>query len=130
MELYIVEDVTKRVSAPLCALGHDAIHTDEVGRKGRTDPRQLAFAAAQGRVLATCNLNDFVLLHEAWLLCPHGQPDPSRTSPAGIAIVPNSSRISDEESVSVIDRFARDFDSPSGRLFRWRRDHGWQEVSV
>jgi hypothetical protein len=130
MDIYLDEDVTARVASPLRASGHDAIHANEVGRKGRTDPQQLAFATAEDRVLVTCNHDDFLLLHEAWLLCPNGQVGDRTNVHAGIAIVPNSSRISDAELISVIEQFGRDYDAPAGRLFRWRRSGGWQEIHM
>jgi hypothetical protein len=78
----------------------------------------------------TCNHDDFMLLHEAWLLCPAGQAGHRPNPHSGIAIVPNRSRISDADLLSVVERFTRDYDAPAGRLFRWRRDSGWEEVTV
>lgn len=129
MTLSIDEDVTERLPPPLRALGHDVIHTREVGRKGRSDPQQLAFASEQGRVIVTCNDDDFVLLHEAWLLCPSGRSERQSSSHAGIAIVPNGSRILDAELISIVDQFAQDVELTTDRLFRWRREAGWQEIT-
>lgn len=130
MNMYLDEDVTERIARPLRGLGHAVVHANEVGRKGRTDPQQLAYASAHGRMLVTCNRKDFIMLHEAWTLCPHGLGGRQQGVHAGIAIVPNSSRISDTELASIIDQLAREVEAAADRLYDWRRDQGWQLIAV
>ncbi len=58
--LYLDEDVPVQVAPPLRAAGFDVLTTREAGRLKAEDPDQLAFAAREGRVLITLNLDDFV----------------------------------------------------------------------
>jgi hypothetical protein len=64
---------------------------------GRSDDSQLAFAAAQSRVLLTANARDFVQLHRTWM-------DLGRTHP-GIILVPQQ-RYSTGEIVRRLLRVA------------------------
>ncbi len=57
----------KALAALLRDLGYDAVYTREVGNEGWLDPEQLVFAVQQGRVV-TSNLDDFRMLHEAWII--------------------------------------------------------------
>jgi len=60
--LYLDEDVPVQIAPPLRAAGFDVLTTREAGRLQAKDPDQLAFAAAEGRVLVTRNRNDFLEL--------------------------------------------------------------------
>jgi len=51
------------VVARLRAHGHDVVTVMEVGRRGRSDADQLAYATAEGRALITFNRDDFRMLH-------------------------------------------------------------------
>ncbi|MDQ6604143.1 MAG: DUF5615 family PIN-like protein [Chloroflexota bacterium] len=48
--------------------GHHVVTTDEEGRKGAPNARQLLYAAARGWTLLTNNADHYRLLHDAWLM--------------------------------------------------------------
>jgi predicted nuclease of predicted toxin-antitoxin system len=54
---------TFRLAHALRKRGYDAIHAQELDRKGRSDSDQLQFAIQQERCLFTFNVKDFVILH-------------------------------------------------------------------
>jgi len=63
IELLIDEDVHSGLAHALRKRGYDAIHAQELGRKGRSDSDQLLFAIQQERCFFTFNVKDFVILH-------------------------------------------------------------------
>lgn len=60
--LLLDEDVRVILAEILRARGYDATHVLEVGRGGKTDPEQLAYAVRQGRVMLTHNIRDHLRL--------------------------------------------------------------------
>lgn len=65
---YLDEDSIRHgLIQALRARGVDVLTTLEAGMGERLEEENLAFAAAQGRVLYTCNIGDFFALHTAWL---------------------------------------------------------------
>jgi len=63
IELFLDEDVHSGLAHALRKRGYDAIHAQELDRKGRSDSDQLLFAIHQERCLFTFNVKDFVILH-------------------------------------------------------------------
>jgi predicted nuclease of predicted toxin-antitoxin system len=63
IELFLDEDVHSGLAHALRKRGYDAIHAQELDRKGRSDSDQLLFATQQERCLFTFNVKDFVILH-------------------------------------------------------------------
>ncbi len=63
IELLLDEDVHSGLAHALRKRGYDAIHAQELDRKGRSDADQLLFAIQQKRCLFTFNVKDFVILH-------------------------------------------------------------------
>lgn len=61
------EDVHRAVAKQLRALGYDAVSTPEVGQRGLTDESHLIWAAAEARVILTCDVGDYARLHTEWL---------------------------------------------------------------
>lgn len=47
--------------------GFDVEHAQELGRKGRSDAEQLAYAVEKKRCLITFNVKHFVLLHNEYV---------------------------------------------------------------
>jgi hypothetical protein len=127
---YVDEDVTEYIAPPLRTRGHDTRTTTEAGNKGFKDPRQLAFAAREGRVLITANRFDFILLHEAWLRWSRDWEAEARAVHAGILIVPSGSGKLAERLAHEVDRLLSSGIDLRNRLFRWHSDAGWQEVQV
>lgn len=60
------EDVHPSLAAALRRHGFDAVHAKEIGRRACSDAEQLAFAAAEHRVLVTHNRRDFLALARRW----------------------------------------------------------------
>ena len=66
VKLYLDHDISYRIAQQLRARGYDAIGAWEVGNAELSDQAQLEYAADQGRVLVTCNTQDFVPLYLEW----------------------------------------------------------------
>lgn len=65
--LYLDEDSSSRaLVAALRRSGFDCLTTNEAALSKQADEDQLAFAAAQNRVLYTMNIGDFARLHNMW----------------------------------------------------------------
>lgn len=63
VELFLDEDVHSGLAHALRKRGYDAIHAQELDRKGRSDLDQLSFAITQERCFFSFNVKDFVVLH-------------------------------------------------------------------
>lgn len=61
------EDVHSVLAGALRKRGYDAIHVQELDRKGRPDEEQLHFAVLQNRCIVTFNVADFVKLHNEYV---------------------------------------------------------------
>ena len=59
IELYLDENVSVLVAKILRARGFKVTTTDEAGRKGTSDPKQLQFAVENGYTIVTMNRVDF-----------------------------------------------------------------------
>ncbi len=81
------EDVSLRLAYLVVERGHRVATTDEEGRKGASDARQLLFAAERGWTLLTNNGDHYRLLHDAWFVWAHewGYTRPH----AGILVLPH-----------------------------------------
>lgn len=64
IRFFLDENTHGAVAPALRAQGVDAVHVQEVGRKGLSDSEQLAFATAEGRVIVTHD-QDYLALHAA-----------------------------------------------------------------
>ena len=65
-KLFLDEDVHTTLAGALRKRGVDAFHVQEVGRKGKSDAEQLAYAVAHSRCLFSYNVRDFVILHNEY----------------------------------------------------------------
>ena len=66
VKLYLDHDISYRIAEQLRIRGYDAIGAWEVGNAELSDQAQLEYATDQGRVLVTCNAQDFVPLYLEW----------------------------------------------------------------
>lgn len=67
MRLYLDDNLDSNVLIGLVRqAGHEVISPRAVGTRGVTDEEHLRYAAAQGMVLLTANVEDFLMLHEVW----------------------------------------------------------------
>jgi predicted nuclease of predicted toxin-antitoxin system len=64
--LFLDEDVRVLLAEILRQRGYDAVHVLDVGRGGKSDPDQLAYAVSQGRAMLTHNIRDYLLLDRAY----------------------------------------------------------------
>ena len=64
VRLYVDADITPKLARALRWRGYDAIAAHEIGNAEASDAEHMAFAAAQGRVLLTCNARDFTPMFE------------------------------------------------------------------
>jgi hypothetical protein len=67
VRFYFDQHQSHALVAGLRARGIDVLTAHEAGRCGMSDPDQLAFAIAEGRVLVTFD-TDFLVLHSAGIL--------------------------------------------------------------
>lgn len=63
---YLDEDVDTDLVAPSRHRGYEAYSVRDVGRRGKTDIEQLAFATERGWALVTHNVRHFKQLHDEW----------------------------------------------------------------
>src|SRR3712207_4043132 len=72
LRLYIDTDITPRLAQALRAAGYDAVSAYELGHAHLADADHLAFAAAEGRALLSCNARDFTPLFEDYWFAGRG----------------------------------------------------------
>jgi len=122
---YVDEDTTEHLVPALEAFDYDAISTRQMGFKGTSDPRQLAFAAHEQRIFITGNLRHYEMLHEAWTTWPRNWSIDAPPSHAGILVVPNGREILLEQIVVIL----REIVPLSNRMFFWKAPGGWREIT-
>lgn len=61
------EDVHASLAETLRKRGYDAVHLQELDRKGLSDAEQLDYAASQERCFVSFNVKDLVLLHNLYV---------------------------------------------------------------
>jgi predicted nuclease of predicted toxin-antitoxin system len=66
IRLYLDADVDVKLAASLRGAGYDCVSAREVDNAALDDESQMVFAANEGRVLLTHNIQDFVPLFEQW----------------------------------------------------------------
>jgi hypothetical protein len=66
IRLYLDADVDVRMASNLRKAGYDCVSAREVGNAALDDQTQMSFAANEGRVLLTHNIQHFVPLFERW----------------------------------------------------------------
>jgi predicted nuclease of predicted toxin-antitoxin system len=66
IRLYLDADVDVKLAANLRKMGYDCVSAREVGNAALDDETQMVYAANEGRVLITHNIQDFVPIFERW----------------------------------------------------------------
>lgn len=66
IRLYLDADVDVKLAANLREKGYDCLSSREVGNAALSDEAQLTYAAVEGRVLVTHNIQHFIPLFERW----------------------------------------------------------------
>ena len=67
VKLFLDEDMHSVLGSALRKRGFDAVHAQELGRKGKSDAEQLAYSVEKKRCLISFNVKDFVLLHNEYV---------------------------------------------------------------
>jgi hypothetical protein len=127
---YLDENVSERLATGLNALGHDAVTTAELGRKGATDVSQLSFAARERRILITYDTDHFEMLHEAWRSWSHDWGVQDRIRHAGILRLPDPGILPVPDATRVVIDLLKRIEAVENRLFVWLTTSGWQEITV
>jgi predicted nuclease of predicted toxin-antitoxin system len=125
--MYLDENTTVRLIEPLTALGHDTVSANYLGHKGLTDAEQLLIASNLGRILVTYDRDDFLLLHEAWMVWSRAWGVPH--THAGIIVLhPVRNLTISEVARAVDDGLSKESAPVVNRIFRWRSRLGWYEI--
>jgi|CXWK01.1.fsa_nt_gi predicted nuclease of predicted toxin-antitoxin system len=67
VRLYIDADISYKLAQALRGRGFDAMAAHEVGMAEASDDEQMAYAAAEGRAILTCNAQDFTpIFRDYW----------------------------------------------------------------
>ena len=67
VRLYIDADISYKLAQALRGRGFDAVAAREVGMAEASDDEQMAYAAAEGRAILTCNAQDFTpIFRDYW----------------------------------------------------------------
>lgn len=67
VRLYIDADISYKLAQALRSRGFDAMAAHEVGMAEASDDEQMAYAAAEGRTVLTCNAQDFTpIFRDYW----------------------------------------------------------------
>jgi Domain of unknown function (DUF5615) len=132
LRFYLDEDLSNDLAPALRALGFDVVHTRQLALTGQIDPRQLAFAVLERRTLVTANLDDFRMLHEAWLVWSAIEYGAAQGSHPGIIVVPNPNVMPASDMADLLDGYAREVapEQMQNRFLRWRRGIGWEDLSA
>jgi len=97
-------------------LGHDVVHSQEIGMKYEPDDAQLFVAAQDNRVLVTKNRDDFVLLHHAWQRWSAGWG----VNPAHAGILIIAADWPYPDAAQGMHDFVQRRDFAANQLFEWR----------
>ena len=128
--LYLDEDMTERLLAPLAGFGIDAFSANR-GFKGLTDPYQLLTAIRLGRAMVTANTGDFLLLHRAWHAWSLTWDLRTLPRHRGILLV-HSAKGYDFVGIALVLRaFVEDHEAEEieNRAFAWSHREGRHEVA-
>lgn len=68
VKLLLDEDVQLDLASALRKRGYEAIHVQELGRKGRSDREQIEYAIEQESCMFSFNVKDFVLIHNDYVI--------------------------------------------------------------
>jgi predicted nuclease of predicted toxin-antitoxin system len=127
---YLDENLAEILAILLVALGHDAVSTRALGRKGAMDYDQLSFVAAEARILISNDGDHFTLLHGAWRKWSAmwaTSPDAAR-HPGILVLQQDKANMTAEETARLIHDFVTATGSRENRLFDWTRTYGWREI--
>lgn len=68
VKLLLDEDVHLDLASALRKRGYDAMHVQELARKGLNDREQIEYVVEQESCIFTFNVKDFVLLHNEYVI--------------------------------------------------------------
>jgi predicted nuclease of predicted toxin-antitoxin system len=128
---YLDENLAEILAVLLLSLGHDAVSTRSLGRKGTRDPDQLLFAATEKRIFVTYDNDHFAMLHAAWIGWSAAWATPRDVARhAGIVVVQqNNAGVTTEELAEMIHGVVSREGMLENRLLDWTRTYGWREIA-
>lgn len=121
--LYLDENTTVRLIEPFSTLGHDTVSANYLGHKGRAGAEQLLIATNLGRVLVAYDRDDFMLLHEAWIVWSRALGVP-RTHAGIIVQHPDRNLTVSDVAQAVDDGLSTESAPMVNRIFGWRSHRG------
>jgi predicted nuclease of predicted toxin-antitoxin system len=127
---YLDENVAEILAVLLIAVGHDAVSTRSLGRKGTRDPDQLLFAATEERIFVTYDSDHFVMLHAAWVgwSAAWATPRDVARHVGTVVVQQNKAGITNEELAEMIHSVVSQEGTLDNRLLDWTRTYGWREL--
>lgn len=124
---YLDEQVSERLTERLERLGLDATSANRLRRKGLSDALHLLIARQANRFLVSYDINDYVLLHEAWHFWTESWGVAARH--AGILLLHTFNKPENQEVAEAIQQIANEYDTLESRIFEWKRGIGWKEIA-
>lgn len=117
-DFYLDADVSLSLAELLRDHGHTVRTSRGEGRERAKDPAQLLFSSQHGLVFITHNVDDFRLLHDAWLLW--------------IATAEHSGILALEQVpvwrlAQAVEDLLRAHPSVRGQMWEWTRSKGWEQ---
>jgi hypothetical protein len=124
---YLDEQMSNRVANLLRRFSIDATTVDWLGHKGLSDAVQLLHATRLRRSIVTYNVNDFMLLQDAWLAWSDAWPVAEPQYHEGILAIRSTANRSDEDLARVILELITGVGHRTNRMFCWDARQGWRE---
>jgi hypothetical protein len=119
-DVYLDQNIARATAELLRTQGHTVTTAHQVGMDRATDDAQLLLAAQRGWVLVTHNIDDFILLHDAWRRWSAAWGVSSEH--AGILIL---DEVVAAEIARAVGTILRSGNPLANQLYRWRRRSGW-----
>ena len=119
--------MSNRVADALRRFSIDVTTADSLSHKGQSDAVQLLHATRPHRSIVTCNVNDFILLQDAWLAWSDAWPLAESQVHAGIICIRSTANRSDEDLARVILDILVGVRQIANWMVVWDERRGWQE---
>jgi hypothetical protein len=132
-DLYLDENVSRRMMTALATHGHRAMHARDLLPDGTSDHIHFGISARVGWPLVTHNRDDFALLHRAWRDWPAFWTLANLPLHAGILLLPQPPILTPAAAASAVDALilaVGGVGGLKGRLYTWSSGVGWLDESA